>query len=328
MHRDWLPYLRCPVTGESLQLDATTEAGGRIVEGRLVTASGRAYPITGGIPRFAQAIPAVASFGFEWGRWPRVQFEDENVGRRMAGFTTAMWERITGQGTDFAGQVIAEFGCGAGRYLDVVRRKGGRAIGIELSGAAEVAQRNFADDPDVLIIQADLFAPPLAPGAVDGCYCIGVLHHTADPGRGVSAIAHVVRPGGWVAIVVYERGSFYDWNSVRRHRYMNTRLKPLLGYLSPIIYSYFSAYLLYYPMRVLYDVPGLRNAALWATREWLPVVRLPDPHWRVLDTFDAVTAHFASTHTEEEVREWLAAAGLGEVRRTDWCSTAAVGVRR
>ena len=56
----------------------------------------------------------------------------------MAGHTTRMWEATTliDQGK-IEGQTIVEFGCGFGRFLDVVRRKGGIAVGIDLSQAVE-----------------------------------------------------------------------------------------------------------------------------------------------------------------------------------------------
>ena len=54
------------------------------------------------------------------------------------------------------GKVVAEFGCGPGRFLEVVRMKGGKAIGLDLSLAVEAAAENFKNDPDVLICQADI----------------------------------------------------------------------------------------------------------------------------------------------------------------------------
>ena len=156
------------------------------------------------------------SFGYQWHRWPKVQFESENVGKPMEGHTRQMWERITGispSGVDLTGSVVLDMGCGPGRFIDVARSKGARVIGIDYSSAADVAAANFAHDPDVCICQADALRLPLRPNSVDGAFSIGVLHHTPDPKLGVAQAFHTLRPGGWFAVVVYGRGGYYDVGS-------------------------------------------------------------------------------------------------------------------
>jgi hypothetical protein len=65
-----------------------------VQEGRLRTAGGVVYPILRGVPRFVEQESYSGSFGYEWSRWPRVQFDSENEGGAQAGHTTQMWERI------------------------------------------------------------------------------------------------------------------------------------------------------------------------------------------------------------------------------------------
>src|SRR5688500_10532858 len=97
MHPKFLDLLCCPSTGEPLTLVADeTRDNGMVWAGVLRTPSNREYPIVRGVPRFVSEELYASSFGFEWSRWPRVQFEAENVGRPMAGHTTRMWGRITG----------------------------------------------------------------------------------------------------------------------------------------------------------------------------------------------------------------------------------------
>jgi SAM-dependent methyltransferase len=233
MHPTFLPLLRCPETGESLSLAAqVTLDNGMVWAGELRAAgSGKTYPIVRGVPRFVSREHYAASFGWEWSRWPRVQFESENVGRPMAGHTTRMWERITGATPeDVHGRTIVDFGCGPGRFLDVVRARGGVAVGIDLSAAVDAARNNFADDPDVLIVQGDLLRPPFKERVFDGGFTIGVLHHTPEPGEGLRALARTVRPGGWVSCCVYPGGGFYDYPSVKRFRRLH---RALCGTCSP-----------------------------------------------------------------------------------------------
>ena len=98
MHRDFASYFVDPRTRAPLTLEIARERDGNVIEGAFVSTSTQArYPIVNGIPRFVDpGMPAYAdSFGYQWTRWPRVQFESENVGRPMEGHTTRMWERIT-----------------------------------------------------------------------------------------------------------------------------------------------------------------------------------------------------------------------------------------
>src|SRR4051812_19600598 len=215
MHPKFLDLLCCPETGQPLALDAeVTRPNGMVWRGMLRTACGKSYPIVRGVPRFVSKEQYASSFGFERTRWPRVQFESENVGRPMAGHTTRMWEGITSVGEEqVAGKTIVDFGCGPGQFLDVIRRKGGIAVGIDLSAAVDAARRNFCDDADVLIVQGDLLKPPFRPESFDGGFSVGVLHHTPAPETGLAALVRAVRAGGWVSCCVSPKGDFHDFAS-------------------------------------------------------------------------------------------------------------------
>lgn len=293
---------------------------GILREGVLLSEEGHPYPVVRRIPRFVSTEHYSQSFGVEWNRWPRLQFDDQNVGRPMAGHTTRMWETITGASdADVRGGTIVEFGCGPGRFLDVVRRKGGKAIGIDLSLAVEAARANFKDDPNVLIVQGDILNPPFADQSFDGGYTIGVLHHTPRPEAGLRALTRVLKPGAWAACCVYPKGEFYDYASVRRWRKITQFFRPSLGYGPPLAYSMITAYALTEPLLAVRKV--CRPLGEWIMQEWLPILPIPDRRWRVLDLFDAITPEHASTHTAEEVAQWMQTAGLDDITQTPWCAT-------
>src|ERR1700742_3608660 len=130
MHPKFLDILRCPESGDPLVLHSRhVNHLGMVMTGMLTAPSGRCYPIVRGVPRFVAAENYAASFGYEWNRWPRVQVEAENQERPMAGHTTRMWERITAAPQEkIQGRTLIDFGCGPGRFIDVVRRKGGIAV--------------------------------------------------------------------------------------------------------------------------------------------------------------------------------------------------------
>lgn len=329
MHPQFLEVLCCPRSGAPLELRAfETQPDGRVYSGEFVEPSGRCYPVVRGIPRFVSEEEYAASFGYEWTRWPRLQFESENVGRPMAGHTTRMWEINTqANAHDVQGKTIVEFGCGPGRFLDVVRRKGGRAVGIDISLAVEAARQNFADDPEVLIVQGDILRPPFREGAFDGAYSIGVLHHTPDPAGGVVSMMRTVKPGGWVAVSVYPKGEFYDYRSIARFRQWQARLGVPWGRRLALAYAYFSAYLLSPAFSILRRISGPSALINYLDRNWLVLLRLPDTRWAALDIFDTITPAIATTHTGDEVRAWLTQAGCAHVQPTAWSKASMVAVK-
>jgi len=329
VHPQFLASLCCPETRAPLELKADESlSNGVVVTGELRTAGGRRYPIVAGVPRFVAEEAYAASFGEEWTRWPRVQFESANRGRPMQGHTTRMWEICTGRsGNDVKGRVVAEFGCGSGRFLDVVRSRGGRAIGIELTRAADVARRNLSNDSDVLILQADILKPPLRDASLDGVYSIGVLHHTPDPGRALAKMASAVRERGWVACCVYPRGGFYDYASVTRFRRIHTALEKHFGYYPALGYSFLSAYVLAPLLYRCRHLPGLDRIIRRLERNIIPLLDIPDPRWRLLDIFDAITPAIATTHTNDEVRRWMADVGCEALQTTTWCATSLFGTK-
>lgn len=330
MNPRFLDLMCCPKTGEALRLDrAEISSKGDVMSGSLVSISGWKYPIVRGVPRFVSEEQYAASFGYEWTRWARVQFDCENEGRAMAGHTMRMWEAVTKASEEkVRNRVVVEFGCGAGRFLDVVRRKGGVAVGLDLSLAVEAASRSFADDPDVLVVQGDILNPPFRKGSFDGGYAIGVLHHTPDPPRGLSALAKTIKPGGWVACVVYPKQGLYGYRSVARLRGMTNSLRPMLGYYPALIYAYFAAYVLSPLFMRGKRIHRIRGLLRFLEEQWVVSLDyLPDLRWRVLDTFDAITPSIASTHTGEEVSEWMKAAGCRDIRTAEWGETSVVGVK-
>jgi SAM-dependent methyltransferase len=329
MHPSFLKILCCPITQQNLHLTVSeSNSDGIVMTGTLSTVDGIEYPIIRGIPRFVTEEYYASSFGYEWNRWPRVQFESDNIGKPMEGHTTRMWETITDVAEEkIRDKTIVEFGCGSGRFLDVVRSKGGIAVGIDISQAVEAARRNFANDPNVLIVQADLNNPPFRTEVFDSGYSIGVLHHTPEPVEGLKALVNTVKPGGWVACCVYPKGEFYDYPSVQRLRKIHNSLKSRFDYRPSLAYTYLSAYFLTPILVKSKQLKGLSRIINYLEKNWLVILDIPDRRWRVLDIFDAITPAIATTHTFNEVVSWMKDADCSHIRATSWCNTSIVAIK-
>jgi SAM-dependent methyltransferase len=330
MNPEFVNILCCPKSGERLNLEVgELFHNGSVKTGTLKTETGdRQYPILNGIPRFVDKEAYTQSFGYEWMKWSRVQFESENAARPMAGHTEGMFDAITGFSEQFLRQkLVVEFGCGPGRFLDVARRRGAIAVGIDMSMAVEPARQNFKDDRDVLIVQGDIFSPPFREGSFDAGYSIGVFHHTPDPAKAFEKLCYVVKDNGAIACCVYPKGGLYDSPVVAAYRKIHHAAKPFLGNKPALAYSYFSAYFLYH---VLFQMRKTRLGQLLVAglEKYLLVnVNIPDPKWRTLDVFDAITPLHASTHTGEEVRSWFSRAYCYNVSQMPWGETVWTGIK-
>jgi SAM-dependent methyltransferase len=103
---------------------------------------------------------------------------------------------------------ILDAGCGSGVGTEYLVHLNPQAsvVGIDLSAgtlavARERCQRSGANR--VEFHQLSLFDVDQLPGEFDLINCVGVLHHTPDPVRGIQALAHKLAPGGLLHVFVY-----------------------------------------------------------------------------------------------------------------------------
>lgn len=136
---------------------------------------------------------------------------------------------------------LLDAGCGSGRHtagiLDI--HKQARVIGLDVSApslaeaSALCTQLGHADR--VQFVQGSYLDPIELSEPVDGALAIGTIHHSSDPSRALKNIVATVRPGGFVAVMVYSIRS-------ARRRY---ELKEALQILNPPrdrVTWYFHAY--------------------------------------------------------------------------------------
>lgn len=112
----------------------------------------------------------------------------------------------------YKGKSFLEVGCGVG--IDLVRfaQAGARVTGIDLAPVSiELAEKNFAHHQ----VQADLQvmngeAMTFPDNSFDVVYAHGVLQYTADANQMIKECHRVVKPGGEVIIMVYNRISWLN----------------------------------------------------------------------------------------------------------------------
>jgi len=291
LHAEVRAILRCPRCGGKLNDQPT---------GLECAACETAFPVVGGVVRFVEAEKYASSFGFQWSAYARTQLDDDESHESETDFRNR-----TGFGPDeLRGKLVLDVGCGMGRFADIASRWGARVIGVDLSIAAEVAARNFADRQSVTIFQADVFSLPFAPASFDFIYSIGVLHHTPNCEQAFKGLPKLLKPTGSIAIWLYSGyNKWYRLSDV--YRKVASRLPaPLLHALCQI------AVPLYYVHHGLRRVPLIGRPMSTLLHQLLPISLHRNAEARVLDTFDWYSPTYQSKHTYEEVFRWFEGCGL------------------
>lgn len=312
MKRNLIDILKCPHSGEDLKLQIIDCEHDKVITGNLISSS-HSYPISNGIPRFVKDEGYSNNFGWQWNRWSKIQFEEENVGRPMHGHTTNMFKKITELDEEkISGKKVLDIGCGPGRFVDISISLGaGLVVALDYSSAIDVAKENFSQADNILFIQGDALNLPFKEGVFDYAFSIGVLHHTPDPKKGVFEAYRILRNEGEFAISVYKKGGYYDFPSVQAWRKLFQVLWPLFGHIPPYLYSQIFGRLNYYLRKFSRPLSIVIKAVI-------PSVTLNDIRWSVLDTFDSVTPSYQSAHTVYEVYKWFKDRGFRSIRVAAW----------
>lgn len=163
----------------------------------------------------------------------------------------ALFRRMTG--AELAGLRVLEIGSGVGMTVATARaRFGAEAHGIE--PAADEYAGTFGVSRDLLAgcgldpgaVRTGVGESlPYPDGAFDAVISSNVLEHVQDPARVLAECLRVVRPGGWVHIVVPNYGSWWEghygvlWLPHMGHRLARLYLR-LLGrdpsYLDTLVF--------------------------------------------------------------------------------------------
>lgn len=207
MKKAHLSLLNCPKCKSSkLEVDIEEQVAEDIVEGTINCSSCNSiYPITKSIPRFVKGVSYADSFGPQWNTFARSQIDCDKIKESEIRFDS----EIGWMEKDIEGKVVVEFGSGAGRFLDIVSRRGAKlVVGIDATDAADASFGNLKDRSNVLIVQADIFNNPLRDKAFDKAYSIGVLHHTPDPEGAFQKMVKIVCGGGSVGVSLYEVSNY------------------------------------------------------------------------------------------------------------------------
>lgn len=261
-------------------------------------ACGCSFPVVNGVTCFVADQDYSGSFGYQWNRFARTQLDS------ASGKTQSSDTFLGKTGWPVAalrGKRVLDAGCGMGRFIEVCADAGADVYGVDLSTAVHAAQRNLGNRPNVHLYQADIMNLPFGDGSFDFIYSIGVLHHTPDTRAAFLSLVPLLKPGGSIAVWVYEKAlERYVGGEVLRR--ITPRLpRRLLACICRLAV----------PLYWLHKAPVVGRISYYC----LPTSMSPDPEERWLDTFDWYSPRYQWKHTVEEVEGWFREARLTSVVR-------------
>lgn len=329
MKRALAEWMVCPATGEKLSLRVESERDGEIIEGELISSSGRRYSITGGVPRM---LPAELidegqqetgdAFSAKWRRAKDFGHEEKSrsfyvnwyLERYKLGTIEALRDFLSSKTR------ILDAGTGNGRDSRLYAENStAQVFGVDLSASIESAYSHLKPVPNVHLIQADLTRLPFPRGFFDFIACDQVLHHTRDTEESFHKLASALASGGDLSIYVYRQKapireladdylrSVVAEMSEEKAWELSEQLAELGRVLSDLDATI-----------TVPDIPalGIKSGSYDVQRfiywhmlkcYWNPSLSVGDS---VITNFDWYRPLYAHRHTADEVRKWFADAGF------------------
>jgi len=244
------------------------------------------------------------------------------------------FEATTGWGPgSMPEKLILDAGCGGGRFSEIALLTGATVVGFDLISCVDLARENLRMRHGVLhLAQASVTSMPFQ-SVFDGVFCMGVLAHTPDPIETLRCLCDVLKPGGELAVDVYELPEG------RRRRIASLdpqhwRWRSLLGILPHrLLLRFVRLYvgcLLSLDNKVVARIQrgGAVGRLLSLARRCVPVISnysLKFPFltqdqqrlWAEMNTFDGYSPKFTKRQTRATMRAWAAELGLEDIQVFD-----------
>jgi ubiquinone/menaquinone biosynthesis C-methylase UbiE len=146
-------------------------------------------------------------------RWARVW--------NLARYTNGGIYRATLRQLDDRHQRVLDVGCGTGLMSARLAASGRRVCGVDLSAGMVARARRRAGDV-AEFIQGDAEKLPAEIGVFDAVVNLISFHHYPNPGRALAEFRRVLRPGGRLILVAFDRNSRYITLAQKANRWIKS----------------------------------------------------------------------------------------------------------
>ena len=127
---------------------------------------------------------------------------------------------------NFVGKLVLDLGCGAGIDSAEFARNGASVVSADFARTATKSTQSLFKEANLpaQVLQADATSLPFKKETFDCVYSFGVLHHIPNVGRAMVEIKRVLKPGGQVLAMLYNRDSLLYGYSIVYLRSIKERL--------------------------------------------------------------------------------------------------------
>lgn len=273
------------------------------------------YSILHHIPRFVPLQNYSDSFGFEWHKHAKTQYDSYTHTKISEDrfFKETLWDK------KLTGQILLEVGSGSGRFTEIAATTDAIVVSVDYSVAVEANYASNGHLPNVLVVQADIYRLPFRENYFDKVLCIGVLQHTPDVEKAFFSLPRLLNSGGTLVVDVYRKhkGVFYLFQT----RYF-VRLF-IKGMSSERLYYLCKRYIdmMWGLATILHKIPVIGSRINWILlipdyRDAFPLSEELLKEWAILDAFDILSPVYDSPQYLETVAEWFLRSSLKDIEVT------------
>lgn len=282
-------------------------------EGSQYTSEGITAEIINDIPRFVDSGSYASLFGDQWKEYKKTQL-DSYTGSPTS---ESRLDRCLGPDlkNNLEGKVVLEAGCGAGRFTEVLLKKGAVLVSSDLSSAVEVNAENFPVSDKHLVIQADINNMPFADESFDVVICLGVIQHTTDSEKTIEDLYRLVKKGGTLVIDHY---SYDRSNYLRLARLYRIYLrKKTADFTIPYTQKLVKRYLPWHKRVAKYKLLSVLLNRISPVVSYYNVfpqfTEKLQQEWALLDTHDSLTDWHKRFRNKKQITETLTKLGAADI---------------
>ena len=272
----------------------------------------RQVPVIGHIPRFVAEGSYASLFGEQWKQYKKTQLDSytgspisENRLNRCLG---ALKDELNGK-------IVLEAGCGAGRFTEILLKKGACLVSSDLSSAVEVNIENFPVSDKHIIIQADINDMPYAHESFDVVICMGVIQHTPYPDETIKNLYALVKKGGSLVIdhYTFTRSRLFRLHYFYRMKYRKQPSSVTIPATQQMVKKYLPLHKKFAGNKLM---SVLLNRISPVVSYYSSLPQLNDQHqeeWALLDTHDSLTDWYKWLRNKKQISTLLTNLGAVDI---------------
>jgi len=274
-----------------------------------------------GIPRFADFGSYASLFGDQWKQYKKTQLDSYSG----SPISEIRLDRCLGAlKYNLKEKTVLEAGCGAGRFTEVLLKKGALLVSTDLSSAVEVNNENCPISTNHIIIQADINDMPYADESFDVVICLGVIQHTPSPEQTIRNLYSLVKKGGTLVIDHYTitRSQLFRLAPIYRMILKGKSSNETIPFTQRLVKRYLPLHKKCAKNKLLSVLLNRISPVITYYKVFPEFSDQQQEEWALLDTHDSLTDWYKHMRNRTQIRDLLKSFGASNI----WCEYGGNGV--